>query len=77
MSGESCTPVGGEDEKVGSMRGRLNREDMPALGVLNCCDTCGGVFEGESLRFASVFLFFGTSCSLKGSAAGAGEGEAI
>jgi len=32
--------------------------------------------DSESLRFASAFLFFGTSCSLKGSAAEDGAGEA-
>jgi hypothetical protein len=76
VSGESCEPIGGEDVKVGSIRGRLSLADMSALlGELNsCCCTGGDEVSSESLRLASAFLFLGTSCSLKGSwAEGAGE----
>lgn len=71
VSGESCEGFGGEAENnVGSRSGRLSLADMSTAGELlrgsRCC--CGGgVLVSESLRFDSAFLFFGTSCSLKGS----------
>lgn len=53
VSGESWLSVGGDEVKLGSMRGRLSRADRsPDLG---------GVIDSESLRFASAFLFLGTS----------------
>jgi hypothetical protein len=78
VCGESCEPSGGEDVNVGSISGRLSRADMVSFleEVGNCIRSwgCGDGVSSESLRLASAFLFFGTSCSLKGSAAeGAGE----
>ena len=78
VCGESCEPSGGEDVNVGSISGRLSRADMVSFleEVGNCCRSwaCGDGVSSESLRLASVFLFLGTSCNLKGSAAeGAGE----
>jgi hypothetical protein len=62
VCGESCEPNGGEE---------VNMEE---LGCCCGCCACGDGVSSESLRLASVFLFLGTSCSLKGSAAeGAGE----
>lgn len=74
VSGESCNAAGGEDPKVGSIRGRLSRADISLGGELFSC-SCGGVFESESLRFDSAFLLFGTSCNLKGSVADEGAGD--
>lgn len=68
VSGESCVSMGGDEVKVGSMRGRLSRADIST--------DLGGVLDSESLRFASAFLFLGTSCSLNGSVAEFGPGEA-
>jgi hypothetical protein len=65
--------------KVGSTRGRLSRKPISTVGERACCAcVCGGggVRASESLRFASAFLFLGTSCSLKGSAAEEGAGDA-
>jgi hypothetical protein len=77
VCGESCEPNGGEEVNMGSISGRLSRADMSFLEELGCCCgccACGDGVSSESLRLASVFLFLGTSCSLKGSAAeGAGE----
>lgn len=69
--------MGGEDVNDASMKERLWREGVAVLEVLRCC---GWLYEeavsSESLRFASAFLLFGTSCNLKGSAAEDGAGEA-
>jgi hypothetical protein len=75
VCGESCEPRGGEEVNVGSIRGRLSRADMTSfLEAEGGCCGCGDGVSSESLRLASAFLFLGTSCSLKGSAAeGAGE----
>lgn len=58
---------------VGSIIGLLSLEDISAPG-----EPCrgGDALLSESLRLASDFLLFGTSCSLKASVVEAGAGEA-
>lgn len=76
VAGESCSVAGGEEVKSGSTSGRLNRADMSFVCEAGCsCCGCGESLS-ESLRFASAFLFLGTSCSLKGSGVDAGAGDA-
>jgi hypothetical protein len=73
VSGESCVPMGGDDVKVGSIIGRLRREDISALGEPY---RGGESLLSESLRLTSALLFLGTSCNLKASVAEEGAGEA-
>ena len=40
VSGESCPTAGGEEVKLGSMRGRLKRADMSTVGELSGRDGC-------------------------------------
>lgn len=62
VSGESFPTTGGEEVKFGSINGLLRRADMSISG-----EVWDWMLESESWRFASAFLFFGTSCNLKGS----------